>query len=91
MISDSINEKAKKQLKAEIIMLTHNEDLHNKNMLWHPKGEDFLWRPELQQRKLSQNGMWNIRYRNNWKKSGVEKITGLMKEYMPYSHVRYAF
>ncbi len=30
---------AKAQLKCEIIMLTHNEALHDTNLAWHPKGE----------------------------------------------------
>lgn len=90
-ISDTLNEKSKAQLKAEVIMLTHNADLHEKNMRWHPKGENYLWRPELQQRKLSQNGMWNLRYRNNWKRNGVNTITSLMAEHMPYCGIRYAF
>ena len=60
-IDQSISPAAKRQLKAEVIFLTHNEALHEVNLRWHPKAEDWLWRPERQQRKLSQNGMWNLR------------------------------
>jgi len=54
---------AKRQLKSEIIFLTHNEALHEVNLRWRPKAEEWLWRPDLQQKKLSQNGMWNLRYK----------------------------
>ena len=37
-------------------MLTHNRDLHEVNLGWHPKAEDALWRPDLQQPKRSQTG-----------------------------------
>ena len=37
-------------------MLTHNDGLHEVNLGWHPRAEELLWRPDLQQPKLSQNG-----------------------------------
>src|SRR4051794_4787969 len=37
-INGKLNEKSKKQLIAEIIFLTHNQQLHEVNMGWHPKG-----------------------------------------------------
>ena len=57
-------------------MLTHNRDLHEVNLGWHPKAEDALWRPELQQAKRSQSGMWNVRYRNDVKRAGVQAVHG---------------
>ena len=90
-LDDVLSPAAKAQLKAEIIMLTHNAALHEVNMQWHPKGEDFLWQPAMQQRKLSQNGMWNLRYKNNYKRPGVEKVCELLDQWMPYCKVRYAF
>ena len=41
---------AKRQLKAEVIFLTHNAALHEVNLRWHPSAEDWPWRPELQQK-----------------------------------------
>lgn len=90
-IDDTLNQQSKDQLKAEIIFLTHNERLYDLNMKWHSRGEDYLWTPEKQQRKLSQNGMWNLRYRNNWKRNGIEDLSKLIKKTMPYCNVRYAF
>lgn len=36
-------------------------------MGWHPEAEEYLWTPEVQQKKLSQTGMWNVRCKNNLK------------------------
>jgi hypothetical protein len=47
----------KAQAAAEVIMLTHNRDLHEVDRGWQPKAEDALWRPDLQQAKRSQSGM----------------------------------
>jgi hypothetical protein len=74
-----------------VIMLTHNRDLHEVNLGWHPKAEDALWRPELQQAKRSQSGMWNVRYRNDVKRAGVQSIQDLIAAHAPWLRVRYAF
>ena len=50
-----------------------------------------LWRPELQQAKRSQNGMWNVRYRNDVKAAGVRRLTDLVAAHAPWLRVRYAF
>jgi hypothetical protein len=72
-------------------MLTHNRDLHEVNLGWHPKAEDALWRPELQQAKRSQTGMWNVRYRNDVKREGVSAVQHLIAAHVPWLRVRYAF
>lgn len=106
-IDDTLNQAAKDQLAAEVIFLTHNEKLHELNMQWHPKAEEqFLWRhweseedktynrfghKVIQQKKLSQNGMVNLRYKNQYKQEGIETLKELMRKYVPYCRVRYAF
>ncbi len=50
-----------------MILLTHNADLHEVNLGWHPRGEDLIWRPDLQETKRSQSGQTNVRYRAAWK------------------------
>jgi spore photoproduct lyase family protein len=82
---------AKRQLACEVIFLTHNEALHEVNLGWHPRGEQLLWQPDLQQRKRSQSGQWNVRYRNGLKGRYVEQLTRLLAERLPYCRVRYAF
>jgi spore photoproduct lyase family protein len=90
-IDDVLTPEAKAQLKCEVIMLTHNERLHDLNMSWHPKAEGFLWRPDIQEDKVSENGMTNVRYRHGWKRQWVDQLLGWMGETIPYCSVRYAF
>jgi spore photoproduct lyase family protein len=90
-VADGTNERTKQQLAAEIIFLTHNEGLHEVNMGWHPKAEDLLWRPDLQQLKRSQSGQWNVRYKSPWKGQWVQQLTDLLAVKLPTCRVRYAF
>ncbi|SNS53274.1 spore photoproduct lyase family protein [Geodermatophilus saharensis] len=90
-LDDTLSPAAKAQAAAEVIMLTHNRDLHEVNLGWHPRAEDLLWRPDLQQPKRSQNGQWNVRYRNGVKRAGVERLQELIAHHAPWLRVRYAF
>ena len=88
---ETLSSPAKEQLKAEVIFLTHNAALHEVNLRWHPRAEDWLWRPELQQKKLSQNGMWNLRYKVHEKRRYVESFLDALRRTLPGCEVRYAF
>ena len=90
-IDATIGGAAKRQLAAEVIFLTHNEALHEVNLGWHPRGEELIWRPDLQQANRSQSGQWNVRYRTGWKGRWVDQLTDLMAEKLPYCTLRYAF
>jgi spore photoproduct lyase len=90
-LNDQLNEQTKQQLIAEIIFLTHNEQLHEVNMLWHPKGEEVLWRPELQELKYSETGGLNVRYKRGFKKELVDALVALVEQKLPYCKIRYAF
>jgi spore photoproduct lyase family protein len=90
-IAERTNEHTKAQLAAEIIFLTHNEGLHDVNLGWHPKGEELLWRPDLQQLKTSQSGQPNVRYKSPWKGRWVAQLTDLVAEKLPACRIRYAF
>ena len=90
-VADGTSARTRAQLAAEIIFLTHNEDLHEVNLGWHPTGEDLLWRPDLQQVKRSQSGQVNVRYRTGWKGRWVQQLTDLVAETLPECRVRYAF
>ncbi|MBE7202562.1 MAG: spore photoproduct lyase family protein [Parafilimonas terrae] len=90
-LDDTLSDAAKAQLKCEIIMLTHNADLHAVNLGWHPRAEDFLWRPDIQEAKVSQGGGTNLRYRTGWKGRWLGRFKALLAETMPYCTVRYAF
>ncbi|MEV0357565.1 spore photoproduct lyase family protein [Nocardia sp. NPDC050697] len=90
-LADGTGPAFRAQAAAEIIMLTHNEQLHEVNLGWHPKAEELLWRPAAQQPKRSNGGMWNVRYRNDLKAAGVAALTELIAARTPWLTVRYAF
>ncbi|MEV5892129.1 spore photoproduct lyase family protein [Nonomuraea fuscirosea] len=90
-LDDGLSPQAREQLAAEVIFLTHNDRLHEVNLGWHPKAEEVLWRPELQQAKRSQTGGWNVRYRTGHKGRYVTALTALLTARLPYCRIRYAF
>ena len=90
-VRDSVSAHAREQLAAEIIFLTHNDKLHEINLGWHPKGEDLLWRPELQETKYSQTGGRNLRYKRGFKSDIVQQFLHLLAAELPECRVRYAF
>ncbi|OII59912.1 spore photoproduct lyase family protein [Streptomyces sp. CC53] len=90
-LDDVLPERVKRQAAAEVIMLTHNQDLHAVNLGWHPRAEEVLWRPELQQAKRSENGALNVRYRNGVKAEAVAALRATIQRHAPWLTVRYAF
>ncbi|WP_432127241.1 spore photoproduct lyase family protein [Streptomyces sp. bgisy082] len=90
-MDDVLPRRVKDQAAAEVIMLTHNEDLHEVNLGWHPRAEEVLWRPDLQQPKRSENGARNVRYRTGAKAAAVASLRGLIAARAPWLRVRYAF
>lgn len=90
-ILDFTNAKSYLQLKYEVIFLTHNEDLHNINLQWHPKAEALLWTPENQEEKISLTGSKNIRYSHLTKSVYISMFKNLIKKYLPFTSIRYIF
>jgi len=90
-VDAALSREAKSQLKAEIIFLTHNAGLHEVNLRWHPKAEEYLWRPDLQEQKRSEGGMMNLRYKAAWKQTWLARFKDLLGQALPYCSVRYAF
>ncbi|GGM87850.1 spore photoproduct lyase family protein [Lentzea pudingi] len=90
-LGDATSSATRDQLAAEVIMLTHNQQLHEVNLRWHPKAEDLLWRPELQEVKRSEGGGINVRYRRGLKRELLDSFLALVGEHAPYLRVRYAF
>ncbi len=87
----ALGPQARAQMACEIIMLTHNRELHEVNLGWHPRGEAALWRPELQEEKLSESGQVNLRYRTGTKGRYLTRLREMLAARMPYCRVRYAF
>lgn len=90
-IDQALSPESKRQLKAEIIFLTHNAQLHEVNLNWHPKAENVLWRPDLQEKKWSQSGQQNVRYKSASKRAYLARFEEQLRDWLPYCEVRYAF
>lgn len=90
-VRDSLSERARAQLAAEVIFLTHNAALHEVNLGWHPRAERLLWRPAWQETKRSEHGGENVRYRHGFKGKAVARFTELLARELPECRVRYAF
>ena len=83
--------KNKDKVKAEVIFLTHNEGKHQYNLANNLTGEDLLWRPEIQEGKISQYGGENIRYRHDLKAQYIKQWTELHDQIIPWNTIRYIF
>lgn len=90
-LDDVLPDRVKRQAAAEVIMLTHNRELHEVNLGWHPRAEEVLWRPDLQQAKRSENGALNVRYRNGVKADAIARLRALVDAHAPWLRIRYAF
>lgn len=90
-VADTLRPEVKAQLAAEVIFLTHNDRLHEINLGWHPKGEELLWRPEIQETKYSQTGGKNVRYKRGLKSTLVSDFCQLLNQRLPECAIRYAF
>ena len=90
-LADATGPAFQAQAAAEVIFLTHNEQLHEVNLGWHPQAEELLWTPSVQEPKRSQTGGTNVRYRTGWKGERVRELTDLIAARTPWLRVRYAF
>jgi spore photoproduct lyase family protein len=90
-LDDELPAAVKAQAACEVIFLTHNAGLHEVNLGWHPRAEDVLWRPDLQEAKTSQNGQSNVRYDRATKARAVRTLSELIGLHTPWLPIRYAF
>lgn len=81
----------KDTVKAEVIFLTHNEKKHQFNLANNVPGEDMLWRPEIQESKISQYGGDNIRYQHELKRQFIHQFRSLHNIVIPWNTIRYIF
>ncbi len=91
LLDNSITDKVKSQLRSEVIFLTHNQDMHLRNVNNLEKGEKLLWVPALQEVKNSTFGGENIRYQSDLKKQFIQEFSHLLNEVIPYAFIRYIF
>lgn len=87
----SMNGWADDRVKAEVIFLTHNVDKHYANFANNLPGESLLWKPKIQEKKISQYGGANLRYKYNLKAHYIEEFKKLHQEILPWNTIRYCF
>lgn len=80
-----------RSVKAEVIFLTHNKDKHEYNLKHGILGEELLWRPDIQEDKISQYGGENIRYKHNLKEDYIRTFRSLHELIIPWNTIRYIF
>lgn len=79
-------------VKAEVIFLTHNEEKHEYNLLNDLPGEvNLLWKPEIQETKISEYGGKNIRYKHQLKAGYIKEWSQLHDKILPFNTIRYIF
>lgn len=78
-------------LPCEVIFLTHNQRFHNWNLNngFKEQEERLLWKPELQEEKVSSYGSKNLRYKREYKNIWVNQLRDLL-ESLNYQ-IRYIF
>jgi spore photoproduct lyase len=86
-----VDRKHKHLVKAEVIFLTHNKGKHQYNLANNLPGEDLLWKPEIQEGKISQYGGENIRYKHGLKAQYIKQWTELHDKIIPWNTIRYIF
>jgi spore photoproduct lyase len=82
---------AYRDVKAEVIFLTHNAKKHEYNLEHKIPGEDLIWKPEIQETKISQYGGENIRYVSSDKSRYIEEFRKLHDDIIHWNTIRYIF
>lgn len=78
-------------VKCEVIFLTHNLNKHQHNLEVNPIAEELLWKPDIQEGKISQYGGENIRYNHKLKYEYIKQFTKLHDDIIPWNTIRYIF
>ena len=89
IINNEVSQEFKEQCGLEIIFLTHNKSLHDRNIErgWD---ETLLWTPSIQENKTSLYGGDNIRYKYQLKSQMVTDFENLVNEDLKIK-IRYIF
>jgi spore photoproduct lyase len=88
-IDDRLSARAKAQLKCEAFFLTHSAALHEVNLQWNAKGEEFLWKPELQVPKKTAPD--TLVYDYSFRRREIAAFEEDLRRFLPYCPVRYSF
>jgi len=81
----------KDEVLCEVIFLTHNKYKHLYNISNNIPGENLLWDPANQEKKISSYGGENIRYKRLLKAKLVNKFKEMHNKTIPWNKIRYIF
>ncbi len=81
----------RQDVKAEVIFLTHNAEKHVYNLQNNLPGENLLWTPTIQERKISQYGGTNLRYNHILKAGYIKEFIKAHDSIIPWNTIRYIF
>jgi hypothetical protein len=88
-IDSTLSPLAKAQLACEAFFLSHSEEAHLVNIQWNPKGEEFLWRPEIQTPKKTKPDV--LVYDYALKNRELAWFKSALTRELPYCRIRYSF
>lgn len=91
LVDAIVDKEIKHTVKSECIFLVHNKHLHKYNVDNEVEGEEYLWKPEIQENKLSHYGGDNIRYDRHLKRNYIHRFEKLHKKTLPWQTIRYIF
>jgi spore photoproduct lyase len=91
MVEDIVKDSYKPNVLSEVIFLTHNKGKHEENLKNGVEREDLLWWPAAQEKKISQYGGENVRYRASLKRHAIEEFRRIHDEIIPWNKIRYIF
>jgi len=87
-LKNSVSDEILKQIKYEIIFLTHHQNSHDMNKNWNLKGEQLLWIPSIQERKKEDG---TVRYNYLIKNKLIKQLKGVINDITPDCPIRYCF
>lgn len=91
-IDQNIKDEYKPYIKAECIFLTHNATQHERNMVnGKVDSEALIWKPEVQEDKISEYGGKAVRYKVKLKSNFITRWTALHNKLIPWNTIRYIF
>ena len=92
LIDKYVDDDIKNDIKCECIFLTHNEKMHEYNLKNSCQdSEDILWKPDVQESKVSSYGSVNLRYKWQLKKTYEKYFKYLLNKHLKWCKIRYIF
>lgn len=91
-IDQYIDVRYKSSIKAECIFLTHNDRQHQRNLeAGRLESEALIWKPEIQEDKISEYGGTAVRYKAGVKSNFIKRWKTLHNQLIPWNTIRYIF